>query len=429
MRGRSGTRSPASSSSHRTRATTAWGQPSRTRGTIDGDGAPDLAISANGSSPVGRTNAGVVFVLSDASSLPSRVDLAAVGKSVPGTIVLGVVETTDEARGSRIGNDLVPAGDFNGDGYDDLGITAHALYPRRFYLVLGGPDLPPVLDLADPEQLREHVIVFSSLPLFAERRESAGLGDINGDAFADLLFRRGLREDEAAFLFYGRADFPRIVDLEALPAGLATKISPIVDNERFLEGFGGSVAAAGDLNADGVPDLLIGAQDMNVSGQAHVGEAYAVFGSRDFPAHVPLADGFAGIRMLGEGPADFFGWRVAGARDFNGDGAPDILVGADQIDTETTGSPPRVYLIYGSGSPRARPDARRARVPGVLRPSSHPCWRAAAAVWGRCSRGHRSSASQTSAPPRKPPAWEIASGVPSRPKWRISRKQRPVSAS
>ena len=92
-----------------------------------------------------------------------------------------------------------------------------------------------------------------------------------------------------------------------------------------------SVASAGDVNGDGFADLIIGAGGADDGSDYDVGESFVVFGrASGFGASLDLAtlDGADGFRLDGIDPFDFSGASVAGARDVNGDGFGDFIIGA-----------------------------------------------------------------------------------------------------
>src|SRR5262249_48283968 len=115
------------------------------------------------------------------------------------------------------------------------------------------------------------------------------------------------------------------------------------------DGFARKVPPAGDVNVDGVLDVLIGAPYATVGGKDRAGEAYVLFGDRAFPPDVFLSKGFAGQRILGEDSLGLLGWIVGSAGDLTADGVPDILVGARAISFDPP-LPGRAYVIYGIGS-------------------------------------------------------------------------------
>jgi hypothetical protein len=105
---------------------------------------------------------------------------------------------------------------------------------------------------------------------------------------------------------------------------------------------GYSVAGAGDVNADGYADILVGA-NFNSDGGRHAGEAYLVLGG-PFPTSSSLSA--ADTQYTGEAPGDAAGNFVAGAGDVDGDGYSDVLVSALGPGYEGVS-----YLVLGSPAP------------------------------------------------------------------------------
>lgn len=135
----------------------------------------------------------------------------------------------------------------------------------------------------------------------------AGAGDVNGDGFADIL--AGMPEENsngtqagAARLFSGQ-DGSVLVTLYGDQAG---------------EAFGWSVAGAGDVNADGYADFLIGAPLADVSGKSFAGYARVYSG----------ATGSILYEVSGSAAAAELGTAVAGNLHADGDAFPDFAVGA-----------------------------------------------------------------------------------------------------
>ena len=125
------------------------------------------------------------------------------------------------------------------------------------------------------------------------------------------------------------------------------------------DGSGQAVSNAGDINGDGIADLLIGALFADPNGRFS-GASYVVFG-RDsaqtgpFPANLNLADldGTNGFRLNGvEGASfefdhgDLSGSAVSGAGDVNGDGLADLLIGASGADLNGIFSGAS-YVVFG----------------------------------------------------------------------------------
>jgi hypothetical protein len=196
----------------------------------------------------------------------------------------------------------------------------------------------------------------------------AGAGDGNGDGHADIVIGSPLGLTAAAgctgtaqVLFGPFA--PGTLDLRdgSLP-GMA------ITGARCREYAGGSVAAAGDVNGDGLDDVVIGApggspDDEGLSTQS--GRAYVVFGRRA-GGSVDLGRlGRLGMVIEGRRRAvtDAFGWSVDGAGDVDRDGFDDIVIAAPgNQGFEERSQRGAAYVVYGrrlGGTIRARRLGRR----------------------------------------------------------------------
>jgi FG-GAP repeat len=159
--------------------------------------------------------------------------------------------------------------------------------------------------------------------------------DLNGDGFADVIVGASGNDGGGsaagrAYIYFGDASG----DVDAVADGTLT-------GAAADDSFGGSVAAAGDVNGDGFADVIVGAR-FNSGGGSKSGRAYVYFGAAgtSFDAS---ADGV----LTGAAAFDNFGTSVASAGDVNGDGFFDVIVGAPGNDTGgmTAG---RTYLYFGA---------------------------------------------------------------------------------
>lgn len=285
-------------------------------GDFNGDGYADVAIGApNYDGPAGTDSGAVFLFLGSPAGWAGQLNLAN-----SGAIRFDGVSAGDEAGFSVAG-----AGDVNNDGFADIVIGARtAGVGGEAYLVLGH-DTPTSISLGDPAVTN----------YFAPADEQAGwsvagAGDFNGDGYDDFLIGAPgdflLQTGKAYLVFGGLAPFPGDLTLVALS----------LDGVALSSGTGFSVAGAGDVNADGYADILIGAPEAN-NGE---GEAYLVLGE-----FAPSGGSLGSIAdSVFTGGANYqVGVKVAAAGDVNGDGFADILISAPGFNNDRG----RVSLVVG----------------------------------------------------------------------------------
>lgn len=291
-------------------------------GDVDGDGYDDLLVGAPGSDRGGQ-DAGAVYLVRggprEGSLHLSRADM----------IWEGV------AAFEQAGFSLASLGDMDGDGLEEFAV---GLEPRPGLQEQRGTSSVAayLLPLNQPG-LRVRSMAEARLTILRETSaegkgyDVASAGDVNGDGYPELLVGGALedtgRRVRAACLFLGGPE-PR----DAIKLGDAHA-------HLFTRNDGGklSVASAGDLNGDGLADILVG--DAYSDSLAPDAGAVRIFYGPVQGAH-SLRE--ADITTLGRQASGFMGFALDGPGDLNGDGLDDVLLGAPQ-----SLSPGAAFVVYG----------------------------------------------------------------------------------
>ncbi len=355
-------------------------------GDVDGDGESDFIVGSAGSA-----------YLISSSSL----------RTPAGLSIMDVADTTfiGEDGSYNFGYVVAAAGDVNGDGLNDFliadyrySITGGAANVGKIYLVFG-------LAGGWPETVTiETAAVAAFTGEAADDYAGRGLaaaGDVNNDGFDDFIIGAYLNDSGGTntgkvYLMLGKAtgwagesDIASAADAsfvgEAAGNGAGSAVAPAGDvnadgfddflvgasggagktylylgretgwlpdsslsnadaafsGEQSLDGSGASVAPAGDVNGDGYDDFLIGASENDDSAN-RAGKAYLIFGKAS--GWLPNSSlSSADVAFSGENPLDHLGVSLAPAGDVNNDGFDDMLIGATWADQYAG----RAYLVLG----------------------------------------------------------------------------------
>jgi hypothetical protein len=291
----------------------------------------------------------------------------------------------EETSTYRFGVSVSGAGDVNGDGFDDVVIgsaSGGGVGNGKICIYHGSSGgLTP-----SPSR----TLLGTTTNLFSGVVDDAG--DVNGDGYDDIIL--------GGSGYSGSILFGRAFIYQGSSTGIVSSASRTLTGFSSTEGFGGSIAGAGDVNGDGYDDVIIGASDHFVGLITGAGAAYvyhgsssgigssvsrAFYGTTEFEQlgisvssagdvngdgyediifgaygastwtgyaeiHNGSASGVsaaASLSLAGEAIDDFFGWSVSSAGDVNGDGYDDVVIGAFGWDSGALHDVGRVYVYQG----------------------------------------------------------------------------------
>lgn len=313
---------------------------------FNNDGLADLLIGATGVDANGLENAGTAYlILGRRQGFPQFATPDA----------LDAITFTGATEGDRLGIAVAGVGDFDGDGIVDLALGAEDANPTgvddqgQSYLLRG-----PITDFAasfDVSLLDAFQgFTFTGTDPFDEAARVAKAGDINNDGLDDLLVGAPFTEAGQAYVIFGN-DAVFLPDLTA--ADLNGSNGFVINGQAIFDSLGRSVNSAGDFNGDGIDDMVIGANGVDLDGEDQSGQAYVVFGSEQpFAAELNIAtlDGVSGFTMQSVGLGEGVGINVSSAGDFNGDGRDDLIIGALGLNPVSLRQDGRVYVVFGTAT-------------------------------------------------------------------------------
>ncbi len=246
---------------------------------------------------------------------------------------------TDSLVGAEVSTRVTGGADLNGDGYSDIALASYIRQAsdssRTDYISVWLGSKDGLGEKGTPANADWRLTVKDTIIETWGYLTLAIVRDVNGDGKADLLY--GDRNQHVVRLYQGSG------------LGAHDTHSWAVQGEKAGNEFGRAAAPAGDVDGDGYGDLLVGAP-FNDAGGLDSGAAYVLRGSPQGPLPAPW-------KLPGQAPYDTFGMAVSPAGDINGDGYADVLVGAPGADAAGLANAGRVYLFLGSPTGPVSPPA------------------------------------------------------------------------
>jgi hypothetical protein len=270
----------------------------------------------------------------------------------------------------HLGSAVAGVGDVNGDGKDDVAIASerggklNTNAYKGYVAVVFGSTSTATIDMRDGVGSRGFLVNLPN-PYYAHTLLSvAGVGDVNGDGVRDLAIGDPIYYNEAVadctdcghgevYVVFGRKS------TAPLEAGALGSAGYRIKGDGSRSYLGVALAAAGDLNHDGHGDLLLGEPGCILGGSpCSGGLTYVLYGKSDsldveLGAGVDEAHGF---RITGPAGPGGMGTAVAAPGDVNGDGRPDLLLGAPFASGNARNGNGAAYVVFLPEHPPASID-------------------------------------------------------------------------